>query len=93
MADKIACEQCGADNDALARRCRICANLLNPDVAEEDFTLPGLSVDADAVGEQKLSSEEIERIARDALREERMKKRPGFLDKRPGFLKRDKDDH
>lgn len=45
------------------------------------FDPDGLAVEAPGEAAPKLSSAEIERLTRDAMREERMKKRPGFLKK------------
>jgi hypothetical protein len=59
MAKSVRCPQCGADNATDQRRCRICAELLNPDIPDEGLQPRGLTerlqmqVDAefgDAVG-------------------------------------------
>lgn len=42
MARKPACPQCGAGNPPDARRCRLCATLLNPEVPEEAHRPKGI---------------------------------------------------
>jgi hypothetical protein len=59
MAKKAACPQCGARNDLDARRCRVCANLLNADIPEAPHKPKGLpdSVQRQIESELGLSGE------------------------------------
>ncbi len=89
MAESNRCPECGADNDPDVRRCRVCANLLNAQAPEEvvdDDPTPAADVEwsPDAPlssGEPDLSAAEIDRIARESVRSERMAKRPRLLRK------------
>lgn len=90
MAESNRCPECGADNDPDVRRCRVCANLLNAQapegvVAETD---PSPAADVEwsldaplSSDESDLSAAEIDRIARESVRSERMSKRPRLLRK------------
>jgi hypothetical protein len=76
MDSNAVCPQCGAANEVGVRRCRICAELLDLSVPEEPVFAP--VVPAVPKG---ASSEDISRAAGAALREERLRRRPGFLDR------------
>jgi hypothetical protein len=79
------CPHCGADNEAGTRRCRVCADLLDASVPEEPVIEAVAPADPFAVAAADLpddaSAEQIEQATARALRDERLRRRPGFLDR------------
>jgi hypothetical protein len=86
MADISLCPDCGAENGAV-RRCRVCAALLDASLPETveavDATGPGpdplLGVASDLP--EDASAGDIAAATSRALREDRLRRRPGFLDR------------
>jgi hypothetical protein len=84
MADTTVCPDCGADNGAV-RRCRICAALLDASLPEsvEETAGPGPDPLRDVGSDlpDGASAGDIEQATARALREDRLRRRPGFLDR------------
>jgi hypothetical protein len=84
MADPTVCPDCGAENGAV-RRCRICAALLDaslPETVDEGGgALPDPLLGAGTELPDDASGGDIAAATSRALREDRLRKRPGFLDR------------